>query len=50
MDFTIKEAYKKVPDKIIQLTPELVINWIFDKSKLPIKRIGFKINIDKEIE
>lgn len=28
-----KEAYKKFPDKIIDLLPEMKIVWVYDKNK-----------------
>lgn len=40
------EPYKKHPDKVIDLTPELKVTWVYDKRKEPYKLIGFTISIE----
>lgn len=45
----LQEAYKKIPDTIIELFPEMKISWIYDNNsnQLSHKIIGFKIRVGK---
>ena len=45
----LKEPYKKVPDKVIELKPNNRIVWDYNRTRLPYRLTGFHLLDGKEV-